>query len=429
MRALSLLALLLAFGARAEVLLHRQDNGLELSAALDAAILLSRQESAFYIDRADASSASTKRNRDFSFSEFSIHPQLYMNYGGFYSGLSAIGAATKGDGEPHTADDPKNKRAEDIDLELGYIGWKNDRVDLSVGAQFFEVADGLLIADGNGDTTGGGATWLGPRNAFKQTAIARLDLGEIKPTAFYLRYHRDLDASELVGGDLAFSRDGFGDANIYAFRVVDSSILPDKARRKNLNVYALSYNGNPIAAAEKLNLAGSVVFQRNDSDRGEKRAVGWYGEVGYSFEMARVFVRRSQFSGDKTNSPDRDEAFDGFMPGAADFGQWFPGEIVGQQYSLNSDLRIWTLGLRRDLQWLDGATVGTNLYRFDYDVKKGGERHLGDEIDLFASIQATESLSLTPIAALLRPGDGAKKAHGRDAKNSTLLALLASLSF
>lgn len=434
MRVLICLVLLLAFSADAEVLLYEQDNGLKVSAALDAAVLVSQQNNSFYLDSPDEDKKPKKtRNRDFSFSEYAIHPQLYLSHGDFYAGLSAIGAATRGDGEPSSFDasdlDAK-KHTEGVDLEFAYIGWKSGKVDLSVGAQIFEVADGLMIADGNGDPN---AVWLAPQNAFKQTAIARFDFGSIKPTLFYLRADHEAQASAELGGvDLAFSDEAFGEFNLYGFRIFDAAFNFDdsvKNDRKGLNVYAVRYDGNPIAAVENLNFAASAVLQRNGSDERKKRALGWYAEVGYDFEVVRTFLRRSQFSGDKSTT-DKSEEFDQLFTGINDFGAWFPGEIVGNQIRANNNLRIWTLGLRKDLELLEGVTLGVNLYRFDYDVKvAGGEDHLGDEIDLFAEIQATENLSLTPIVAMLQPGDGAEKIHGKNSDTATLLALIASVSF
>ncbi len=431
MRLVLCVALLFAFSARAELLLHKDDDGLEVSAALDAASLFSRQNNAFYID----APKDKRRNRDFTFMEYLVHPQLYASYGGFYAGFSVIGAGALGDGEPYEWDVENEKRGnpdpKHVDLEQAYVGWKNRTVDISAGAQLFEVADGLLIADGNGDSGKDGATWLAPRNAFSNTAIARFNMGAVNPTAFYLRYHENMESSELVGLDLSFVDEALGKANIYGFKVFDSS---GAGSRKGLNVYATSYRGSPIGGAEKLELAGGYVLQRNNDVGRKKRARGWYAEAGYDFEVVKAFLRRSQFSGDKASTENRDESFDSFMPGASDFGAWFPGEIVGQQYSLNSDLRIWTLGLRRDIDLLEGVSLGANLYRFDYDVKKqatnrSADRHLGDEVDIFASIQANENLSFTPIAAFLRPGKGAKNAHGEESKTSTLLALIAWVSF
>jgi len=257
------------------------------------------------------------------------------------------------------------------------------------------------------------------KRPFENTAIARGNFGSFTPTAFYLRAHDNSAAAELVGGELAFSGEDNTTASIYGFRIFDAS---HDSLRKGLNVVAVHLNGDP---APKWNLEFSAVRQSSH----KVSATGWYGSVGYDFDVATAFLRRSQFSGDKKNTKHKSEAFDPLFIGTRDFGSWWAGEILAQQHMVNSNLRIWTLGIRKDIDWLEGTTLGTNLYQFDYDVAVEGERSLGQEIDVFATIYATEQINITPLIGFLKPDDAAKKQYGHQAKTATLVAIIADFSF
>ena len=413
--------------SRADIEIYK-DGSLTLTGNLDIWALASSQSNAFYIDEPDVPATGGKKavknphNRDFDFFQYSVHPQLYFESGNFYGGLSGIYSATEGDGEPFEYGD-HNKTKNDTDLENAYIGWRGEMVDFSVGAQVVEIADGLLLADGRADYA---TAWLAPRSAFENTTVARFDFGIFKPTAFYLQYHDESGSPELAGADLQLQDEELGTAGIYGFRVFDAAVDSD---RKGLNVLGVYANGNPVASLPQLNLEFSVIRQENSSAKNKKSAEGWYAGAGYDFEVASVFVRRSQFSGDKQSTENKSEAFDGFTPGLRDFGTWWTGEILAQQYVVNSNLRVWTLGARKDIDFLEGTTLGATFYNFGYDVKVESERELGNELDVFAEIQATEQISIVPLVGFLTAGDGAKKAHGSQSKTSTLVALIAGISF
>jgi len=139
-----------------------KDEDFTLRAKLDVLMLASSQSNAFYIDKPDSDKRKGQHNRDFDFFQYSVHPQFYIEGGNFYGGLSAVYAATEGDGEPFEFNH-HNKTKQAADLENAYIGWRNDKADISAGAQRFKVADGLIVADGRGSEYG--AAWLGPKKA------------------------------------------------------------------------------------------------------------------------------------------------------------------------------------------------------------------------------------------------------------------------
>jgi hypothetical protein len=81
-------------------------------------------------------------------------------------------------------------------LEDAYVGWTSgdllpalgeDAIGLSVGAQPYSVGTGFLFADGASDGGERGAFWLGPRQAFRMTAIGRLRTGALLAEGVYLR--------------------------------------------------------------------------------------------------------------------------------------------------------------------------------------------------------------------------------------------------
>ena len=175
---LGALAVTLALaGARAGAMELLERDGLTLSLEIEAGVggLLTKNTN-FGLGRIDLRSGEV--SGDAQWGEGYVEPGLSLDYGSdagaFYGGVSGVGSLTVGDGDAGGFTDGGDKK---ISLESLYGGWRSgallaeslgeDALDLSAGRQDFHVGDGFLIWDGNFDTEGDGAYWLGPRTAFE----------------------------------------------------------------------------------------------------------------------------------------------------------------------------------------------------------------------------------------------------------------------
>jgi hypothetical protein len=189
-------------------------------------------------DRRPADLRSGEVSGDAQWGEGYLEPALSLDYdteaGAFYGGVSGVGTLTVGDCDAGGFTDGGDK---ELSLEYLYGGWRSggllaeslgeDALDLSAGRQDFHVGDGFLIWDGNFDTEGDGAYWLGPRTAFEFAGLARVNTSPLGGQLFFLRGDNDQGHTELIGVnlDLGLSDLGLGDDSVLGgmyFQITDA---------------------------------------------------------------------------------------------------------------------------------------------------------------------------------------------------------------
>lgn len=350
-------------------------------------------------------------------------PILNLTYdtgvaGSFYGGLSYVGSATRGDGDPvqFTTDDSHG-----WEWEQAYIGWRSgnlwpslgeNAVDISVGEQNFAIGDGFLIMDGEFDYQEG-AYWIAPHSSFENTVITRINTQPLRGDVFYLESDDDQGSTELYGLNLEYQHP-HGTVGAYMFTISDS----DYAKRDGMDVYSLRAQGTPLAGMglKELFLAGEFAYETG-GDRVDVDAQGWYAEAGYTLDQLpwqpTLSYRYAFFSGNDPNSSDY-EAFDPLFYGfGRGWGTHYMGEIVGEYYLFNSNQKVHMLHLH--VTPGDKLSAGVLGYDFTLDEETaGGNDHYAQEVNVYADYSVNERLSLSAVLAWATPEDAAEEDFAED---------------
>lgn len=377
--------------------------------------------------------------------------------GQVYGLLSAIGSFTRGDGDAQ-ATSGTSMRPSYLALEDYAIGWRSggsfaalgeDAIDISLGNQAFSIGDGFLIVDGTAEGSRRAAYVLGPRAAFADTAILRINTAPLRADLFHLA--GNVDQSRMLGGDAPATRlyganlEWFGSAAgdkgrasfedrawylgataLHIYDADSSGTLSfangnngsaGGANRDGLNVLALRGGGAllaPLSAAlADFSLYGEYALQRNDSTNRKVRAEAWYVEPQYTFAalpwQPKLAYRYAFFSGDGNSADSTDKSWDSLYTGGGPrgFGRWDMGEIYARYVGGNSNLASHMLHL--SAQPADDWQIGAIYYRHDFDKAPTGvaSRRLMDEIDLYAQWDTPlKGLGITMLTAAGRPGSG-----------------------
>ena len=222
--------------------------------------------------------------------EWSVEPGIEGAFelgsnGLVYGRLSGVGGWTRV-GLDAAGSNLAPRRPGDFLLEDAYLGWRSgelfpslgkDAIDLSLGAQDYQVGTGFLWWDGS--TSGGkrGAFYLAPYTTFEMTGIARLRTGGFSGSVAWLTPNDSPDShTRVVGvnGDYALGASasiGLGYWYLYA---------SDIAERDGLHVIDLRGSLAPIPALPDLALAGEIAHEKNGR---RNDSWGGYVEAGYTF--------------------------------------------------------------------------------------------------------------------------------------------------
>lgn len=378
--------------------------------------------------------------------------------GSIYGRASAIGAATRGQGEA-SATSGTSDRPDDIRLEDAFIGWKSanafdgflpsDAIDVSLGNQPFTVGDGFLLINGTLDGFGRAANYLGPSVAFEQTAILRVNTAPVRADLFHIAgvvdqgkmRGNDNPHTKMIGANVEWfaSKDddkgrfeyeerewyvGLTALHVYdadrTFSFNGSQNTHSAANRDGLNVLSARFGGNLIPGVDDLSLFGEYAIQRNDTDSngGSVRAGAWYLQPQYTLSTLpwtpKVTGRYAHFSGDPNTNDRTDRSWDPLYSDAGPRGgsTWTQGQIYSQYVGANTNLNTWHVGL--DVQPLEELTVGVSLFRHYYDKPSQAsarDDHLMDEINVYANWQTPiKGVSIAPAFGAGRAGKAQQQA-------------------
>lgn len=393
-----------------------------------------------------------------------VKPELKAAYttsgaGTVYGAVSAVGALTRGDGDANyisaTYGNPER-----IDMEDAYLGWKSgallsslgeDALDLSGGRQSFRIADGFLISDGTADVGERAGYWSLARNAFKQTAIARINTAPVRGDVFMLKNNSSLSntssldqpSTTLYGANVEWFQAAEGKDGRATYdnrlrylgasfmRVYDSQSFGNfsyqtgtpatvantlNANRDGLNIYSVHGGGSPVPGYDDFTLYGQYALERNDDTNRKVEANAWYLEPAYTFSQApwtpKVAYRYSHFSGDGNPNDTTDKSFDPMFYGATrGYGTWYQGEIIGQYMIFNSNVNVNMLNL--SVKPTDDIKLSLIAYRFDWDKQAQftnvTEAHAANELDFVAEYTVSDNVSLAGTLAAAQAGTGGKQ--------------------
>lgn len=332
--------------------------------------------------------------------KYGVEAEYQLAQGTAYSSLIGVTSGTFGDGDAAgitTGDERKTS------LEQWNLGWRNGSaeeatIDVSVGRQKVQIADGFLVAGDAlnfgqgvaGDALDrGGAYYLAARQSFDLTAVLHYQINDALKTHWYYleSNNKAQNEAKLWSADVEYhyAKSDFGLTYLAVTDVAEKGGLHDEIKDVALRAKT---NVN-----EQLALAAEYVHQ--DQKQGNENA--WYASAQYTFDNVKyqptLGYRFSSFSDD----------YDGLFYGNTDagFGTWFQGEVAANYsgpYSTNA--RIHQLSLQASVK--ENLHLGVLGYQFDTINNAYGNLD-GTEVDLFAVWSPTQNINVIPLVGFYKP--------------------------
>jgi len=305
------------------------------------------------------------------------------------------------------------------DLYLGYRkgSIETGQFEIAAGRYPYQLAHAYLLADGNADGGSRGGFWSNARMAWAPGGRIQYRKSGHTVEAFYLdRDERpESEAETTIGGinyEWLSARDRWNlGASYFEIAAIGAREHLDGARVYNLRAYVQPF---PVPLKVEMEFAHEDNGEVLDSN-------AWYVMANYAFSdrawQPFLQYRYAFYEGDDPNTSVY-EGFDPLFPGFRDWGTWWQGEIAGEYFISNSNLKTHMLYLRVH----PTENISTGLLFFDYRLHQPGSYQggvssskLGQEIDFFLDWQATDLWSFSFVIARNQPGDAVAEAHNRTA--------------
>lgn len=407
-----------------------EDNDLkgELNLTIGGAVLSTRNVN-FGSGRVDARSGNNDGTK-IDWQEFYVKPGIKLEYAlqpdfSLLAGGSLIAATTLGDGD---AGGYTRSSDGDVATEELYGGFRAGEWTFTAGRQNYIVGTGFIVMDGNLDQLKDGAYWLGPRTAFKDSAILAWDHGPLKTQAFTLRTDDDLGDYRMTGVNLDYNLHDQATLGAMAMKV--DALGPkgvSSLSRDGMQVYNLRALNAKVPGLPALTLNAEYALQRGSGEGVDYHANAWYGQADYAFEALPLTpilgYRYASFSGDDNFNDNRQKSWDSLSKGYVDWGTWLIGDIVGNYLLFNSNENVQQFSLKTHLTETLG--LGAIHYQFWLDEKNYfgtpvSDRRFADESVIFIDWAPTKSLITSLSYNWVKPMAAAKQVFGDDQKYSAL---------
>jgi hypothetical protein len=328
----------------------------------------------------------------------------------FYGKVSVVGERTYGSAPALYGPDVSSFSPEDAS-----IGWRSGKsigssehlIDVSVGRVPYQLGHGMLLYDGAAEGGSRGGYWTNARKAFAFGAIGRVKPGPHKIELFYLDKD-DLDENEtgtrLWGTNYEISGKHTTVGVTYMKFFAHADVKPG---RDGLNVFNLRADSAPVPQAPDLSFQFEYASERNGD---VLHSNAWNVLGAYEFSTApwkpKLSYRYASFQGDNPDTK-ANEAFDPLLPGFSDWGSWWQGEIAGEYFLSNSNLR--SQQFRAHVTPTDKIGGGLIFYDFRIDQPKSygptvTDNHAAFEGDLYVDWKATRNVLVSIVTAFANPG-------------------------
>lgn len=351
--------------------------------------------------------------------EFFIKPWVSFEYavgtGVFYGKASWVYSKT---GE--NAAEISGGSASSSDLDDFWVAWTSGEVDgdgfgLGAGRYPYVIANQFLLSDGYADGGSRAGYWSNPRRAWKKAVAAFYEGHGHHVTAFYLRRDEqpESDSDTRISG-INYEWTSGGDrwqlgASYLATEANEMAAQRDGADIINLRVYATPFDAPFTVEAEWVDEDNGLALQAN----------AWYIQPYWTFENLSwkpvLYYRYAYFEGD---NPDTlaNENYDPLFPGFYDWGSWWQGEIAGEYFLSNSNLKTHMLRLHTT----PTDKISTGLLFFDYTLDQTGSYQggvisdeIGQEINWYMDWKFHKYFSVSFVLARTQPGKAVEEAHDR----------------
>jgi hypothetical protein len=334
--------------------------------------------------------------------------------------VSVVGERTYGGAPILVGEDFSSFAPEDLQ-----IGWRSgtawtalgdDALSFTVGRARYQLGHGFLLYDGAGEGGSRGGYWTNARKAFELASILRFAPGPHTAEAFYLDKDELPEAetgSRLWGANYEVrigEHTSLGAAYMRLF--ADAGIAPG---RDGLRVFNARAYAAPVPAHDAFTLEAE--YAREDTPD-ILTSNAWSLQGTYAFDDAwtpKLSYRYAFFEGDDPSTP-RSEAFDPLFLGFSDWGTWWQGEIAGEYFLANSNLKSHQGRLH--LAPHDRVGIGAIVYRFlAHRPATFGSGVTSDdvawEVDGYTDWKLNETFTLSLVSAWATPGDALRQNSGR----------------
>ena len=342
-------------------------------------------------------------------------------------------------------------------FEKGYVGLlfarkgRPERLDVSVGRRDFDLPGNFIVSPipGSVNAVQRGASYLGARKAYRNTASAKYTDDRLSLEAFYLypdRLPQADDHSQYLGGRVGWSALRHGDATQVSLALTYISVVRSDARyalpggefAPRVGLQALSPRvafTNPLGV-EGLSITGE--YSRQWSSNLTMGAQAWYAMASWRADglpwTPSLSLRYASFSGDDPDTATY-ERYDPLLSGKQDY--WMQGMNFSKVQG-NTNLNTWRASLR------GMPTAGTQLILDWYHLSADSLNNLGtsmppaaqltdkalaQEVMLTASWYATPNLYTSLVGSWTTPLAGLDAALGPEASPWLTVQLAAYFFF
>lgn len=337
-----------------------------------------------------------------------------------YGKLSAVGERTYGSVPEPFGQDVSSFGPEDL-----YIGWRSGKslgagenaLDFSVGREQYQLGHGLLVYDGASEGGSRGGYWTNARKAFELAAIGRFKPGAHTIEGFYLdrdELEENDSGSRLWGLNYEYS---LGEDSTIGATYLKVLAHPDvKPGRDGLNVFNVRAYVAPIPTQPDLSFEFEYASERNGAALDSN---AWTLQGAYEFSEStwkpKLSYRYAFFEGDDPATA-TNEAFDPLFPGFHDWGTWWQGEIAGEYFLSNSNLKSQLV--RAHVEPNEALSGGLLLFHFslDHPASLGPQvtaKDVAFEIDAYSDWKVNSNFTLSLVGAYADPGKAVQQLTGR----------------
>jgi alginate export protein len=353
-----------------------------------------------------------------------MKPALSMSYhlsdGELYGKLSAVGERTFSAPPSEVV----GQEAASFQVEDLYLGWRSgdslgqskDLLDVYGGRAPYKIGHGMLLWDGAGEGGSRGGFWTNARKAWEVAGVVRLKPGPHTFEVFYLdrdELPENDSGSKLWGAnyDLAL-----GEATTLGVTYLDVSADPAKRPlRDGLHVIDGRAYTAPFPGLSDLSFELEYALEDNDLVHSE----AWTAQASYQLSgvawKPKLTYRYAFFEGDDPKTA-KSESFDSLFPGFYDWGTWWQGEIGGEYFLANSNLR--SNMVRVHVSPNDKIGGGLFMYLFELDQPKAlgpgvTSNDVMVEFDAYCDWKLNANFTLSIVAAYGNPRQAVEQAFGR----------------
>ena len=306
------------------------------------------------------------------------------------------------------------------DFDDLYLGWRkgdaeDGMIEITGGRYSYQIANSFLLNDGYSDGGSRGGYWSNPRTAWAPgIRLAYLDSAH-ELELFYLerdeRPESDSD-TRIKGINYQWHSPGMAWVLGASYLALEANEL--EPQRDGADVWNLRAFISPLSVP----LTIEAEWVREDNGPALD-ATAWYIQPYYTWENTpwkpTLYYRYAYFEGDNPDTP-ANEDYDMLFPGFHDWGSWWQGEIAGEYFLSNSNLKTHMLRLHSEPR----SNIGTGLLWFDFTLDQPGSYNggvssdqLATEINWYLDWTLNQLFTFSFVLARNQPGAAVKEAFNR----------------